>query len=348
MTTIQNVSRRVQRLAASYIPKKLHPRFSTGVEALSTTGLDSLNANGRGLDGNRWTGESRIRRTVTDQRFTALLTTVILKEFIPSQGQLRLSLDHSTFGRFTLAVFALSAGNGRALPVWCIVTKAGKHPLLQPLLKGFKLLLAQLAYRHRKRLVVVMDRWFAIPDLLEWLDAEHIGFVVRLKADTPIGVPWLEPHRETTAGEVSLPDTPVTYHNHNWRLVRSSLRPGMKVPAGKQQAEPWFLLTNLPAAKRSRQQVLRTYAKRFEIEEHFKDIKWIEGYEWHQIRKTTVARTVFMFVFLGWWLLLKACKHARLNNQPSRKTHAKKRLSWFRAIWEYWLHQRLAPLKLAG
>src|SRR5690606_12084083 len=76
------------------------------------------------------------------------------------------------------------------------------------------------------------------------------------------------------------------------------------------QDEPWLLLTNIPPSKRTRQQILHTYAKRFEIEEHFKDIKWIERYEWHHIRKLTVARTVFMFAFLGWWLLLKARKAA--------------------------------------
>lgn len=193
-----------------------------------------------------------------------------------------------------------------------------------------------------------MDRWFASPDLLEWLDGEHVGFVVRLRADTPLGAPWVEPHLHTSAGEVSLKDAPVTYHGNAWRLVRSDLKPTMKVPPGKREAEPWFLLTNIPVGRLSRQRVLNTYAKRFEIEEHFKDVKWIEGYEWHRIRKTTVAATVFMFVFLGWWLLLKACRPAGINQQPTRQTHAKKRLSWFRAIWEYWERQRLRPLRLAG
>jgi hypothetical protein len=338
MSTIQKVSTHVQALACTYIPKKLHPRFLTGVEALSTKALDSLNANGRSLSTNRWTGETRIRRTVTDGRFQSLLLKVILKEFLPSRGVLRLSLDHSTFGVFTVAVFALSAGKGRALPVWCIVTRTGKgHKLLKPLLRGFRILLDQLSYQQRKRVVVVMDRWFAIPDLLAWLDHEHLGFVVRLKQDTPVGVPWVEPYLTTTAGEVSLPDTPVTYHSHDWRLVRSDLRPGMK------SEEPWFLLTNIPASKLTRQQVLRTYAKRFEIEEHFKDIKWIEKYEWHQMRKLQTARTVFMFVFFGWWLLLKAYGTA-VNHPETRKTHPKKCLSWFRTIWEYWQRLRSQPL----
>jgi hypothetical protein len=342
MSTIQNMAARVQAVAYAYIPKKLHPRFFTGVEALATKGLASLNANGRSVHDNRWTGETRIRRTVSDLRFPALLLKAILKEFMPKRGTLRLSLDHSTFGRFTLAVFAISAGTGRALPIWCVVTRTGKgHPLLTPLLRGFRVVLGQLSFDQRKRLVVVMDRWFAIPSLLERLDSEGLGFVVRLKADTPIGVPWLEPHRTTVAGEVSLPDTPVTYHGHGWRLVRSDPKPNMK------ENEPWFLLTNVPLGKLTRQQVLRTYARRFEIEEHFKDIKWIEGYEWHRIRKVTVARTVFMFVFFGWWLLLRAyCVTVAAHRYTHRDVHPKKQLSWFRAIWEYWERVRLLPLRL--
>lgn len=338
MTTIQKLNRRVQLIAGEYIPKKLRPRFFTGVEALSTKALSSLNANGRSVSDNRWTGETRIRRTVTDSRFPGLLLKIILKEFLPKRGVLRLSLDHSTFGCFTLAIFAISAGKGRALPVWCVVTRAGKgHKLLKPLLRGFKLLLEQLSYDQRKRIVVVMDRWFDIPDLLEWLDSNGLKFVVRLKSDTPLGVPWVEPHLTTSAGEVSLPDTPVTYHGRDWRLVRSDYRPNMK------QTEPWFLLTNISTTKFSRQQLLRTYAKRFEIEEYFKDVKWIEGYEWHQIKKLSVARTVFAFVFLGWWLLLRLHHSA---DQPA--TNPKKKLSWFRTIWEYWQRLCSIPLRLTG
>jgi hypothetical protein len=94
-------------------------------------------------------------------------------------------------------------------------------------------------------------------------------------------------------------------------------------------AEPWFLLTNIPVSKLTRQQILRVYARRFEIEEYFKDVKWIQGCEWHQIKKLAVARTVFAFVFLGWWLLLKIYSSAA-DHPNTRKTHVKKQLSWLR------------------
>lgn len=342
MTTIQKMSRCVQRLANEYIPKQLQPRFFTGVEALSTKALASLNANGRSISTNRWTGETRIRRTVNEQRLPAVLLRIILKEFLPKKGRLQLSLDHSTFGCFTLAVFALSAGKGRALPVWCVVTRTGKgHKLLKPLLKGFKLLVERLSYDQRKRVVVVMDRWFDIPELLLWLDNNRLKFVVRLKADRPLSVPWIEPHKTIPAGEASLPDTPVVYHNRDWRLVRSDYKPGMK------QEEPWFLLTNITASRLTRQQILRIYAKRFEIEEYFRDVKWIQRYEWHTMKQLKVAQTVFAFVFLGWWLLLKAFGTGA-NHPSERHTHPHKRLSWFRTIWEYWLRLRFQPIFLTS
>ncbi len=63
-----------------------------------------------------------------------MLLAAIVKEFVPKTGPLKLSLDHSTFGSCTIAVFALSIGKERALPIWCVVTRTGKgNPLLQPL-----------------------------------------------------------------------------------------------------------------------------------------------------------------------------------------------------------------------
>jgi hypothetical protein len=330
MNTIQKVAKKVQQISTDYIPTKLRFRFSSGVEALSVRVLDSLNANGRSLSSNRWTGESRIRRIVTDRRFPKLLLRVIAKEFLPTRGTLRISLDHSVFGGITLAVLAVSAGEGRALPIWCTVTRTGRgHPLLKPLIRGLKQLVDLLSYEQRGRAIVIMDRWFASPDLLVWLDDRNIKFLVRVKANCPLGVPWQNPGKTLPAGEISQGDVNVTYHDRNWRFVRSDYRPGMK------GEEPWMLLTNIPQNKLTRQQIIRTYAKRFEIEEHFKDIKWIQRFKWHKIKHLAVAQNVFMFAFLGWWLLNKTLRTIAKRSRQ-RKQHLKKRLSWFRTVWEYW------------
>jgi hypothetical protein len=339
MNTIQNIGKRVQCLAADYIPKKIHPRFFTGVKALSTKGLSSLNANGRSLTANRSTGENRIRKTVSENRFPKLLLTIILKTFLVGNGTIRLSLDHSTFGDFTLAVFAISAGKGRALPIWCGVTRTGKgHALLKPLLREFQTLTNQLSYQQRKRTIFVMDRWFAIPDLLIWIDDHNLKFVVRVKANCPFSVPWVSPGKTVPAGEISQTDVPVTYAGRDWRFIRSDYRRGMN------GEEPWMLLTNLGKDKFTRQQIIRTYAKRFEIEEFFKDIKWIQRFEWHQIRTAKVVRVVFMFVFLGWWLLFRECRAVVEKARAEGTAHPKKKLSWFRSVWEYWERIRSRPL----
>ncbi len=103
--------------------------------------------------------------------------------------------------------------------------------------------------------------------------------------------------------------------------------------------EPWFLLTNLPE-EITRRMVLNRYAERFEIEEAFKDVKWLQRLEWQRVKKPAVIRSLLMFVFLGWWLLWK------LDGKPKQQTkiHPKKRLSWFRLAWEQLQVLLQAPL----
>jgi hypothetical protein len=103
--------------------------------------------------------------------------------------------------------------------------------------------------------------------------------------------------------------------------------------------EPWFLLTNLPEDI-TRRMVLNRYAERFEIEEAFKDVKWLQRLEWQRVKKPAVIRTLLLFVFLGWWLLWRYAA----NDLPKPKYHPKKQLSWFRQAWEYLQHLLRTPL----
>lgn len=102
--------------------------------------------------------------------------------------------------------------------------------------------------------------------------------------------------------------------------------------------EVWFLLTNLPEPSSkgatdgtTRRQVLNRYAERFEIEEAFKDLKWLNRLEWQRFKKPEVIRSLLLFVFLGWWLLWR---YGEKLSQSKRVIHAKKQLSWFRQAWE--------------
>lgn len=97
--------------------------------------------------------------------------------------------------------------------------------------------------------------------------------------------------------------------------------------------EPWFLLINLPEAI-TRRMILNRYAEQFEIEEAFKDMKWLQRLEWQRVRKSEVMRSLLLFVFLGWWLAWRYVAVEAQGLTLQRKLHPKKRLSCFRQAWE--------------
>lgn len=323
MSTLQKVVTTIQSLAVEVVPPKLRPRFLTGCLALGITEFQSLSANGRRLTAAPKTGQRRVERLVADGRFPLLIQTIICTYFLAGTGSLHLSLDHSQFGPFYIAVLALSVGKGRSLPVWCQVGRRDRA-LMRPLIAALRRLFATFDHTDRHRLLFTMDRWFASPRLLPFLDAAGVRFICRVKYSLPVMVPW-DCFHTVEAGEVSHEETDCEYAGLELRLVRSSLRAGMK------EDEPWFLLTNDQTL--TRRQVLRTYAKRFEIEEMFKDVKWIQAYEWSQIRTPAVIATVLGFAFLGWWLLFRCCQPV-IRAMRKRTVHPHQRLSWFRACWE--------------
>jgi len=307
------------------VPRAKARRFALGVSSLSLSEFSSLNAAGRRLGLNRWTGENRIRRLVTDTKLTDHLQQLLVSEALaPRSGYWYCSLDHSQFGPFCIAILAVSHRKGRAIPIWCQVN-VSEAGLIRPLLIALQELFQFLAEKApRLQLVLVMDRWFASDKLFKLFTQYGICFITRTKSDKRVVLPWDPSWWRTPIQEISLLETSITYRTHKLRLIRSEIRPGMK------DAEPWFLLTNLPDGI-TRQQVLNRYAERFEIEEAFKDMKWLQRLEWQRVKKPEVIRSLLLFVFLGWWLLWRTT----VKELPKQKVHPKKRLSWFRQAWEY-------------
>ena len=94
MTTLQKMAAAVKRLRTAYVPGAKARRFYLGVEQFSLSEFSSLNAAGRRLGLNRWTGENRIRRLVTDEILTAHLQRLLVSEALASRrGQWYCSLD---------------------------------------------------------------------------------------------------------------------------------------------------------------------------------------------------------------------------------------------------------------
>lgn len=337
MSTLQKLAAAVKQLQQKHIPKAKARRFFLGVEQFSLQEFSSLNAAGRQLGMNRFTGENRIRRLVTDERLTNQLQRLLVSEALAVRsGQWYCSLDHSQFGPFCIAILAVSHRKGRAIPIWCQVNRS-EAGLITPLLVALEELFQFLeAHALSSQLVLVMDRWFASDKLFQLFTQYGVCFIARTKSDKRVQLPWDPSWWRIPIQEISLLETNVTYRSHKLRLIRSELKPDMKDP------EPWFLLTNLPA-NISRRQVLNRYAERFEIEEAFKDIKWLQRLEWQRVRKPEVIRLLLLFVFLGWWLTWRYIVPAA-NDPTQTKLHPKKRLSWFRQAWEYL--QRLLRMPL--
>lgn len=328
MSTVQNLQAAVKRLGAVYISKGKLRRFLTGVNQLCLSEFVSLNAAGRSIGLNRFTGENRIRRAITDDRLADQLQHLLATEmFTGKSGYLYCSMDHSQFGPFCIAVLAVSVRTGRAIPVWLQVNLS-EAALIKPLLAALEELFVELQRIAPKlRPVLVMDRWFASDKLFTLFERYGIFCIARTKSDKKIVLPWDPSWWRTPIQEISLLETEITYRTHKLRLVRSELRPGMKDP------EPWFLLTNLPEEV-TRTMVLHRYAERFEIEEAFKDLKWLQRLEWQRIRRPEVIRSLLLFTFLGWWLLWRYIRPVVTKQYPQKKLHPKKRLSWFRQAWE--------------
>jgi len=328
MSTLQKLQHAVKHVRAAYIPQAKARRFLTGVNQLALREFTSLNAAGRAIGVGRSTGENRIRRTVDDIRLADQLQSLLVAEALGDRtGYLYCSMDHSQFGPFCIAVLAVSVRKGRAIPVWVQVNKS-EAALVLPLLSALEVLLATLiTIAPSLKPVFVMDRWFASDKLLTLFENYGAYFITRTKSDKKIVLPWDPSWWRTPILEVSHLELAIIYRKHKLRLVRSELRPGMKDP------EPWFLLTNLPD-EITRTMVLHRYAERFEIEEAFKDVKWLQRLEWQQIRTVDVIRSLLLFTFLGWWLLWRYVIPTVTRQTPQQKLHPKKRLSWFRLSWE--------------
>lgn len=338
MKTIQTINKTVNSIAIASVPKGKLRRFFLMVEYFSLRSFCSLNATGRMVSSNRHTGENRVRRAISDNALANLLGNALVnKVFSELSGYVFCSLDHSQFGPFCIAILAVSFRRGRAIPVWCQVN-VSEGALITPLLLELERLFAELsAINPNLKPVLVMDRWFASQRLFDLFMSHGIYFIARTKSDKKIRLPWDTSWQRTKILEVSHEEVDITYCKHELRLIRSTYDEDSRKET---DTEPWFLMTNLPKPTKkggndgfTRRQILNRYAERFEIEEAFKDIKWLNRLEWQQIRKPSVIYALLMFVFFGRWLIWWATP--RKEQLARTKVHHKKRLSWFRAAWEH-------------
>jgi DDE family transposase len=155
---------------------------------------------------------------------------------------------------------------GRALPIlWAVLDLQQLHKSLNSFEHGFFTLLAQLLPRPVKA-IVLLDRGFKRVELIRHLERCGFSYVIRSGGNTSIEHPHYHGAMQDLIGE-----------RGQWRDMNNvRLRKTRPVPTRvvalweKDQAEPWYLTTNLSLPARA---IARLYGKRFQIEETFRDQK---------------------------------------------------------------------------
>lgn len=196
----------------------------------------------------------------------------IIREVISRQikagTQLIIALDRTQWKEYNVLMVS-AIYQKRAFPIfWTLLDKQGasnlaeQQQVLRPVIRLVK----------KYKLVIIGDREFHSIELAQWLHSQHLSFVLRQKGNTTF--------REKKQPFQTLNSIPVQPGIHlfypqinltqNKGFSRFNLVASWKRKyKGKQEDEPWYLLTNLPDLKSAN----KIYGQRYGIEAMFKDCK---------------------------------------------------------------------------
>jgi hypothetical protein len=196
----------------------------------------------------------------------------IVKQVISRQlkagSQLIIALDRTQWKEYNVLMVS-AIYQKRAFPIfWTLLDKKGASNLAQQQ----QVLRPVIRLLKKYKLVIIGDREFHSIELAQWLHSQHLSFVLRQKGNTTF--------REKRQQFQALNTIPVQPGSHlfypqinltqnkgfsRFNLVAS----GQRKYKGKQEDEPWYLLTNLPDWKNA----IKIYGQRYGIEAMFKDCK---------------------------------------------------------------------------
>jgi len=300
--------------AVNYLPKQLHHLFRFGFSSLALERITSLRGNARQVVANPHTAKTKAWRLLKNRHLLAALPR-LLAHFNLVTSQTLIALDFSDFHGWQVLTFARQTRKGRAIPVYFEIIK---YPVTEKsqnifIVNTIEHFVALVGSRPK----IVMDRGFACPYIIKHLAKHRHPFVARVKSIKVFRK--LERKQRFKAKNTSLLDQWVIGYGNILRLVISDWQTGMK--------EPWFLITN--DFDHSRDSVINNYYYRFEIEEFFKDAKWLLGLEHVRYLKMQSLAMVLWFVVLGLWVLHLA--HLT-DTQGTKKQHAT--ISFTRSAYE--------------
>lgn len=270
-----------------YIPKQLSRLFSFGFWALSGERVSSVRGNARLIVANPNTAKTKAWRLLKNRRWKHIIP-ILLRKFKLVTSDSIVCLDFSDFHGWQILMFAIQTYDGRALPVYFDIIK-------YPITKNSQNIFVVETIERFVSIVgcrpkLVMDRGFACPHIIKCLAQKSHPFVVRVKGMKEF---VSTKNHWFIARNTSKNDQRVFGYNHVLRLVVSDKKNGMK--------EPWYLITNDFTS--TREEIISDYYHRFEIEEFFKDAKWLLGLEWVRLLRIQSMLVVLWFVILGLWFL---------------------------------------------
>ncbi|MES1023400.1 IS4 family transposase [Gloeocapsa sp. BRSZ] len=196
-----------------------------------------------------------------------LIREIILRQ-IKAGEQLAIAIDRTQWKENNVLMVS-AIHQKRAFPIfWTLLEKNGacnlgeQKQLLRPVILLLK----------KYKLVVIADREFHSIELAQWLHRQHLGFVLRQKCNTTFrekrqkfkslssisiqpGVRLFYPHISLTQKKGFNRFNLAAYWKRKYK--------------GKQEKEPWYLLTNLSNLKTA----IKTYNQRYGIEAMFKDCR---------------------------------------------------------------------------
>lgn len=286
MNTIAKVQEFLQLLSEEVgIQRK--KQFEFGFQSISIQPLMSLNGNARVTDEKRKTAETKIYRILHNEHFLEEIPVMVTYLGFVNEGYY-INVDFSDFGDGRqVLMFAKQTKTGRALPVYF-------EELQYPIQKGSQnIFIVEAIERLLKQLKVrvkfVFDRGFASPYIVRDLAKKKTILYVRIKKGKHVVLPN---EKKKASEKIRNNDQEVWVYSNELRLVRSDK------PSNDNEA--WYIITN--DTESTREEVIRIYYHRFEIEEFFRDAKHIFRMEYVHLKTALSFSIVLWFVIIGIWL----------------------------------------------
>jgi hypothetical protein len=245
------------------IEPKWRKRLAFGFETLSLRPVSSLRGNARvSGERNAKTAETKIFRVSHTDRLTVWFPSALPALTLGGEGpreRLVVNVDFSDFDGRQVLLFSLQTQEGRSIPIFFDLFR---HETLRTSQNTFVIDTVErfLLAVGTNDVHLVFDRGFSLPPLMRFLRLNQVHFTLRVKGMKHVRT---TEGRAVAARDVEEDDVAVEANDLGLRLVRSEKKEGMK--------EPWYLLTSDHDS--SRDEIVKRYYHRFEIEEFFKDAK---------------------------------------------------------------------------